>query len=145
MGERFEDYVAFDDEIEYKVEKDDCPAWLKQTLGYVTALIVGLAVAAFALGTTAGAITLGAGVAAVDATSRRDATNGVESSWGEYVLNSLNASVSVRGALITMMLAPYAAIGGTLLAGKMGLGFGKWRGREHSRSRRVSEFYKSFF
>lgn len=147
-GSVYEDYVAFDDEIEYEVEKDGCPAWLKQVLGYATALVVGLAVAAlvigtggfglvavgsvaaFALGATAGAITLGAGMAAVDATIRRDAANGTESSLGEYVLNSLTASVSVGGALITMMLAPQAALGGALLAGKMGLGFGMLGGFE---------------
>lgn len=143
-GSDYENYNAFPD-LDYEIyeeEKEGCPTWLKKALGCVVALAVGLAVAAlvvctggfglvavgsvaaFALGATAGAITLGAGLAAVEATSRKDAENGTESSLGEYMLNSFTSSVSVGGALITMMLAPQAAMGGALLAEKVSIGLG---------------------
>lgn len=73
-------------------------------------LVAAGGVAAFVLGSAAGAITLGAGLAAVEATSRRDAENGTESSLGDYVINSLTASATVGGSIIALLLAPHAAL-----------------------------------
>lgn len=77
----------------YEVVKDECPLWLKKLAGHAVALAVGAlviatggfglvaagGVATFVLGSAAGAITLGAGLAAVEATSRKDAMNSTES------------------------------------------------------------------
>lgn len=87
-------------------------------------LVAAGSMAAFALGFAAGAITVGAGVAAAEATAKNDIANGTESSLGKYIVNSLYASVSVGGALIAMMMAPHAALGGSLLAEHISVGLG---------------------
>lgn len=115
---------------------------MKKFVGGLLAVAVGLAVAALvictgglglvaaggvaavALGFVAGAVTVGAGLAAVEATAKNDIANGAESSWGEYIANSLTASVSVGGALIAIMMAPHAALGGALLAEHLSAGLG---------------------
>ena len=115
---------------------------MKKFVGGLFAIAVGLAVAALVvctggfglvaagsmaalvLGTAAGTIVFGAGLAAAEATAKNDIANGTESSWGEYIVNSLNASISVGGALIAMMMAPQAALGGALVAEHISVGLG---------------------
>ena len=137
-GTEYEYYKPFDDAPEYE-EYKDVPTWLKVVAGVAVAAVVGLAVGALVavtgglaaaalgvtavqLGMTAGALTAGAGIAAVAATAISDKKNGTESSLGDYISNAFSASARVGASCIAITLGMYGAeVMALTVSGGMGL------------------------
>ena len=71
---------------------------------------------------TAGALTAGAGIAAVAATAISDRKNGTESSLGDYIRNAFSASARVGASCLMFTLGMYGAeLMAVTLTGGMGL------------------------
>ena len=71
---------------------------------------------------TAGALTAGAGIAAVAATAISDRKNGTESSLGDYISNAFSASARVGASCIAITLGMYGAeVMALTVSGGMGL------------------------
>ena len=71
---------------------------------------------------TAGALTAGAGIAAVAATAANDKKNGTESSLGDYIRNAFSASARVGASCLMFTLGMYGAeLMAVTLTGGMGL------------------------
>ena len=121
-GTMYEDYIPFDDAPDYE---NWYPVGVKMLAGAILAVAVGVAVGALVflaapailpiagvaltatqVGVAAGAITATAGILAAVCTAEQD--DGTVS-MGEYLGNAFRASAEVGGAMIALVLAPYAA------------------------------------
>lgn len=121
-GTMYEEYIPFDDAPDFEY---DLPLGVKFLAGAALALAVGavvgaivflaapalvavagVAITAAQIGIAAGAITATAGILAAAVTAAQD--DGT-TSIGEYLGNALRASAEVGGAMIALVLAPYAS------------------------------------